>query len=294
MKHVFDVDIATKYGVAEAIILENIYFWILHNKANNKSFYEGRYWTFNSAKAFAELFPYYTSKQIRKALDKLRDEGILLTGNFNKMPMDRTLWYSLSDEGEKLFNNDKCINQNGQMHLPKKGNAFPQNGTPIPYINEDINKDNNTAEELLSEVYDLYQNNIHPFTGQIEYQALTEAIKDFGAANVKEAIVIAAKNNGRSVSYVEKVAQNLSNGLNFDKKKASAPVISEEQRKRFEDILRGKIAIKDCTKLECKAITECGGTWEMKNRLEKDNDKWLRNLCNAYMELANGVREQDS
>lgn len=242
-------------------------------------------WDYSVSGLVAKTCEKHTSVQTGlKELEKygylIREQGTF-NGRFTKSV------YHLYEEPQGVF----PLAENPSTEIPLAENPQEKNNNLKKIINK---KNNNTADEVLSEIYDLYQNNIHPFTGQIEYQALTEAIKDFGAANVKEAIVIAAKNNGRSVSYVEKVAQNLSNGLNFDKKKASAPAISEEQRKRFEDILRGKIAIKDCTKLECKAITECGGTWEMKNRLEKDNDKWLRNLCNAYMELANGVREQDS
>lgn len=34
MKHLFDVDIAIKYGVNVAILLENMNYWIKKNEAN--------------------------------------------------------------------------------------------------------------------------------------------------------------------------------------------------------------------------------------------------------------------
>ena len=34
MKHLFDVDIASQYGVNAAILLENIGFWVKQNEAN--------------------------------------------------------------------------------------------------------------------------------------------------------------------------------------------------------------------------------------------------------------------
>lgn len=98
MHHIFDVDIATRFGVNSAIILQNLQYWIAYNKANEKCYYEGRYWTYSSVKAFKELFPYLSEYQIRGAIQKLIDEGVIIKGNFNRDGMDRTMWYALSDE----------------------------------------------------------------------------------------------------------------------------------------------------------------------------------------------------
>lgn len=130
MQHSFDVNIATKYGVNCAIILNNLQFWIAKNKANGKNYHDGRYWTFNSAEAFTELFPYMTARQISYALQKLRDEGILETGNYNANAYDRTLWYALTDFGE-------CILQNCKMDSTTMLNGFHSNVEPIPDINPD-------------------------------------------------------------------------------------------------------------------------------------------------------------
>ncbi|MGL5099898.1 MAG: hypothetical protein ACRC6B_07715, partial [Fusobacteriaceae bacterium] len=64
MNHSFNVDLAAKYGIEEAIILENLAFWIKKNEKNGKNFVEGEYWTYNSASAFQELFPYMGIKKI--------------------------------------------------------------------------------------------------------------------------------------------------------------------------------------------------------------------------------------
>ena len=43
MNYILNVEVAVKYGVDEAIMLENIVFWIRKNQANNKHFYDGEY-----------------------------------------------------------------------------------------------------------------------------------------------------------------------------------------------------------------------------------------------------------
>lgn len=103
MEHSFDIDIAVKVGVHGAILYNNIKHWIAKNAANQQHFHDGRYWTYNSKKAFATLFPYLTERQIKTALDKLREEGLIAVGNYNTNPYDKTLWYTiLSDSiGQK-------------------------------------------------------------------------------------------------------------------------------------------------------------------------------------------------
>lgn len=77
MLYSFNVNIAVEYGVEEAIFLHNLYFWIAKNKANNKHFYEGAFWTYNSLEAFTELFPFWSQKQIRRIIKKLKDKGAI-------------------------------------------------------------------------------------------------------------------------------------------------------------------------------------------------------------------------
>ena len=90
MEHHFKIEIAKIYGVEEAILLHNIYYWISKNKANNKHFYDEYYWTYNSIKAFSELFPYWTKRQIERILNNLIKKEALIKGNYNKLNYDRT------------------------------------------------------------------------------------------------------------------------------------------------------------------------------------------------------------
>lgn len=192
MQHNFDVELAKEYGILEAILIQNIYFWIEKNKANNKHFYDGRYWTYNSRKAFSEMFPYASEKQIRRALEKLETLNILITGNYNKQWSDRTLWYSFSDIGLSIVQqrqmqlskkaNDKCLN--GQMTNAQEGKA-------IPYINTDINTDNITpynppkgeSENLSTLKNEEEQNEIDKYNFEImwdEYPRKEGRTKAFG------------------------------------------------------------------------------------------------------------------
>lgn len=162
MIHSFDSDIAKEYGILEAVLLNNIYFWIEKNRANEQNFFDGHYWTYNSTKAFSELFPYASEKQIKKALMHLREDGILLTGNYNETAYDRTLWYSISEYGICLIEKRRCekseedyredhegqsIGPTGTMERTNRDNGLDCEGRPIPDNKPDI-KPNNKPDNI--------------------------------------------------------------------------------------------------------------------------------------------------
>jgi len=129
-RHSFDPEIAKRVGLNAATIYQNIVWWAEKNAANEKHYYDGRYWTYNSVAAFGELFPYLTTKQIRTALSLLGEHKLVLSGCYNKSLYDRTRWYS-----------PICLV--GQKGLPSAANLFALSGKPIPVINTVINTDSN-------------------------------------------------------------------------------------------------------------------------------------------------------
>lgn len=140
MEHSFDVDVAERYGIPAAILLKHLHFWIEKNRANETNFFDGSYWTYNSKKAFAELFPYLTPRQIDYAMQKLIDDEIVITGNYNKVAYDRTLWYAITKKGYSIL-------QNCKMENTISGNGNTENVQPIPYKNTNINSNINTNKE---------------------------------------------------------------------------------------------------------------------------------------------------
>ena len=136
MHHSFNVELAKEYGILEAVLLNHLWFWIKKNKANNTNYFDGSYWTFNSTKAFSELFPYASERQIKYALKHLREEEIIKVGNYNKDTRDRTLWYAFTEKG-------KAIVQNSPMESSFLSDTKVRNVRALPDINTDINTDNN-------------------------------------------------------------------------------------------------------------------------------------------------------
>ena len=128
MQHSFDIDVAKEYGILEAVLLNHLQFWIEKNRANETNFFDGEYWTYNSTRAFNELFPYVSERQIKIALKNLRDKEIIKVGNYNTVAYDRTLWYTFTEKGKSIV--QKC-----PMDCTKMSDGKAENVQPIPNIN---------------------------------------------------------------------------------------------------------------------------------------------------------------
>lgn len=150
----FDVEVATKYGTNVSILLGNINYWIQKNKENGKHFHDGRYWTYNSVAAFHSLMPFMSENVINTALAKAEAEGLIVTGNYNKLPFDRTKWYALTEKGERLFqapqnaatdypSGSESISKKSEMEIAKIQNDISENrGTNTKVIQMNNSEEN--------------------------------------------------------------------------------------------------------------------------------------------------------
>lgn len=99
----FNEDVAKAYGVENAIMIQNIAFWVYQNKEAGRNFNQGRYWTYNTVESFAVLYSFWTYSQVRRILKNCVDQGALFEGNFNQKKYDRTKWYTVSDEVKTIM-----------------------------------------------------------------------------------------------------------------------------------------------------------------------------------------------
>lgn len=125
MIHKFKVALASEYGIEEAILIDEFQFQISRNKANEKNFHDGRYWTYNTQKAYKDIFPYLSVGQIKRIIGTLIEKGLLMKGNYNANQYDRTNWYAFTDFGQSIV-------QNCYMDGLKMANGRAETCQPIP------------------------------------------------------------------------------------------------------------------------------------------------------------------
>ncbi len=202
MNHSFNVEIASRYGMLEAVILEHLNFWIAKNRANEVNFYDGYYWTYSSTKALAELFPYASQKTISRTLHHLKDEGLVAFGNYNKSSYDRTMWYALTEKGDSILQNGNFDLSKSQMEVPETENQNAGNVQPIPDKSTDKSTDNITVSDdtvrrtdvrrVLDAWNSLSSCGIRPVSkissGSKRHASLMARIREYGIDAVLEAI----------------------------------------------------------------------------------------------------------
>lgn len=83
--------LAAAIGLHEAIVLQQIHYWV----GQSGQAHDGRRWIYNSYPQWQAQFPFLTVNQIRRAIEHLEARALLLVGNYNTKPFDRTKWYSV-------------------------------------------------------------------------------------------------------------------------------------------------------------------------------------------------------
>lgn len=116
----FDVNLASAYGIEEALLIHHFQHWIRFNKIKNINQYEGRTWTYNTYNEIASHFPFLSARQVRRTIDNLVHFNVIRKGNYNKLGADNTVWFAF--ENEDIFMPD----------LAKPKPKPPENPTPIP------------------------------------------------------------------------------------------------------------------------------------------------------------------
>ena len=137
MQYAFEMDIAKQYGVAEAIFVHRLYWWVRHNADNGHNLRDGRYWTYDSLTALTEIFPCWTRRQLEGIINRCRKKGLILTADYNTDRRNRTTWYTVTqtvmqayadipERGNAMPQTEQCTSPNGDAHFTKRGNLYKE------------------------------------------------------------------------------------------------------------------------------------------------------------------------
>lgn len=181
-------NLAKKIGLNEAIILQQIHYWNEINKRTNSNFKDGHYWTFNSVQEWREQFPFWSGRTIQRTITNLEKMKLVITGNYNKLKIDRTKWYRIDYKVLSALE-ESPFGQNGTINVTEWRNHLANLAPPLPETNSETNKDiyivGQANDDFILLYYSLkYQNHFgkeHPPITSEQLEKVNSVIEEFSA-----------------------------------------------------------------------------------------------------------------
>ena len=172
-------------GDTEASILQQIHYWLTIAAENGSNFKDGYYWTYNSVRKWQEQFPYLTEGRVGRILKKLEEQKILITANYNKLPIDRTKWYRIDYEAlQTLIESRFCKNE--KWDFAKMKNAFCTGEEPLPNTSPYNSLPNNSKEKNLNRAQQVERQSTISFSSFLKLKTIKERNQRVLKAYIKE------------------------------------------------------------------------------------------------------------
>ena len=119
-----DQDLATVIGLNEAIVLQQLNYW-LHSKSAKKI--NDKWWVYNTYENWKKQnFPFWSVATIRRAFSSLEKKEVVVSANFNRAGFDKTKWYSIDETKLNQLMSSAC-DQNEQTICSNIADGTDQN-----------------------------------------------------------------------------------------------------------------------------------------------------------------------
>ena len=101
--HLLNPSLAQRYGVHASLVVQYIWDEIRANGRAGKCSFAGKTWMQSSQMMFTAVMPYLTKNMVRRALERLVKQGVIVRGEFGENPFDRTSWYAFTQFGALMM-----------------------------------------------------------------------------------------------------------------------------------------------------------------------------------------------
>ena len=217
--------LAKRIGLNEAIITQQVHYWLLRSK--NKK--DGHVWVYKTYVEWQEEFPFWSESTIKRAITSLEKQNVLIsTSKYNKMPMDRTKWYTINYptlQGQPLGQNDTMLGSDcndaqvnltqcsGQNDTKEQVNMTPPITIDYTENTSEITTKTTTDKKPLSsssEIFNFYESEFGPLSNFIA-EELGYMIEDTNEELVLEALKLSVRANKRTIKYAAAITRNWRN-----------------------------------------------------------------------------------
>ena len=101
--HHFSVEIAERLGIKAALLFDYVAYWVMKNEDAGRNMIDGVAWQYTTPMALTVVYPYLSEGQIKGALRKLQEAGLIVIGGPVDTQRGRFNAYTLTDKGVVLY-----------------------------------------------------------------------------------------------------------------------------------------------------------------------------------------------
>ena len=183
--------LAVKIGLNEAIVLQQLHF--LCSISNNEK--DGHTWVYNTIDSWRDNhFEFWSRETIKRVFLSLREKNLVhSSSDFNKMKIDKTLWYRVNYDELKLLESEEVTFPLGQNDLSSGSNCAnglvqndPSNNHKITQKNTTDTYMSSSNEDAASEIKTKIKRNTKPKAPVAEIMNLYNKVLGDRLPNVRE------------------------------------------------------------------------------------------------------------
>lgn len=129
--------LAIKIGLNEAIVLQQLHYWLSDKFRTPDKVMDGKNWVYNTYAQWVEQFPFWGEKTIRRVMGNLEDLGVVIS--FVKAGFHKVKYYTINYErlasieaqDDQKYIKNNILTSSGQVDqidLPKRAVALEKTG----------------------------------------------------------------------------------------------------------------------------------------------------------------------
>ena len=218
--------LAKNIGLNEAIVIQQLHYWIMINKRQNKHLINDRYWIYNTLETWQkDTFYFWSIDTVKRTFKKLEKNELIITANFNKKGYDRTKWYTINYEKlaskccndslvqNALINRADCTNPLGQNALMEEGNLHP----PIPKTTTETNTETSFSTTQSCSVVETNKEIIESKTHLKLSNNMKKIVSTWDKERLSTSIEIFNEKQGKYFSLLQKIYKDDGNFVKTSK-----------------------------------------------------------------------------
>ncbi len=136
----FQPSLAIKIGLNEAIVLQQVHYWI--NNPKNKGYeQDGFKWVYNTYAEWKEAnFPFWSENTIQRTFSNLEDAGLIVSIQPMKGKYDRTKYYRIDHTKLDMFDDPKLVRSLDESEITTENttNTYVLNAQDLRQVNAKV------------------------------------------------------------------------------------------------------------------------------------------------------------